>query len=394
MSNQGGDMSQQSPNIKSSYPEKKYTFPFLNSLFAPLNRYSAASQDFVNAILMIDIVGARKAVEQGANVNLKIIDRNAYDQPLSPLILMATKSIRSHNSIPLAIFLLDKGCNPRTQVSFYDTSNALHILLMKFSALSLDCSKGRTLIEKIIQTDPRILRDRTSTGHTAFHLAIKYGQIQALNIIFQYKKYLNTNLKDNEGKTALMLAIEKDDTQAFGIFNLLMNQKDINIHLCDKDGNTALHYTALAQNDNARLFAKKLIEAGAKTGTLNKAQETCLSLAKKVNNKTLIEFFEKETYLEIQKERVQKAIMEQECCPILSIPLPSETVAIIYNDPSLTLYSKKGIVAWAETCTPKKAKNPIVSNHQFSKDDIISFSYDLFSNQSKSHMSPVASKSS
>jgi len=99
----------------------------------------------------------------------------------------------------------------------------------------------------------------------------KKGLIQFL--LTEAIQFVNPNIAGSGGKTALMLAAEKKQTETI---SLLLNHPKINIYQTDSDGNKALHYAA---EGNHQEGVKMLMKKGSSIKDKNCSQKTPLQLA-------------------------------------------------------------------------------------------------------------------
>ena len=134
------------------------------------------------------------------------------------------------------------------------------------------CSKNKSLkdemsLKDLIVNDDNNIRDiqkaikkgadtneRDYKGRTALMEASSKGDTEIAKLLL--KSGANVNLKDQEKKTALMVATEKGHLE---IVNLLL-QQGADVHEGDQNERTALIYAVLYQDEK---FVKPLIQAGA-----------------------------------------------------------------------------------------------------------------------------------
>jgi hypothetical protein len=109
-------------------------------------------------------------------------------------------------------------------------------------------------------------------------------------LLLEFEREVNPNISTLSQKTALMLAIEMEQTETV---SLLLDHPQINIHQKDTDGNTALHYAVLV-NDNESV--ELLIERGASIREENDSNQTPIQLAKDKKNDILKDFMKRKSY--------------------------------------------------------------------------------------------------
>lgn len=141
------------------------------------------------------------------------------------------------------------------------------------------------------------INSQDKNGNTALHFVSNFGNLDLAKIFI--KKGANINIKDNEGKTPLFLAVtispslygegkkmlkNKIDVATF----LLENKADPNIK--DNDGGTTLHWATIS---NKPELVKLLLKYGAKNNVSDKDGVTPLSLAKSFNFKDIVEILKK-----------------------------------------------------------------------------------------------------
>ena len=93
-----------------------------------------------------------------------------------------------------------------------------------------------------------------SRGFTAFHIAALRGETKCIKRMLQspalrrggsHRTEKVLNQKSSEGRTALLLAAREGHTE---IVRILLD-KGAYVSYRDREGNAAIHYAALAQND-------------------------------------------------------------------------------------------------------------------------------------------------
>ena len=86
--------------------------------------------------------------------------------------------------------------------------------------------------------------------------AIENHQVELIEFLLtDAKAWVNPNLSDSKGQTALMLAVQKNQPKTV---SLLLTQPTLNINQMDMQGQTALHHAAmLGRNDIVKILMKQ-----------------------------------------------------------------------------------------------------------------------------------------
>lgn len=112
--------------------------------------------------------------------------------------------------------------------------------------------------------------------------AIQKNDIQELQSLCDQN--YDFNFKNQDGKTPLILAIEKENKN---IIKILLSKNNPNIQ--DSNGNSPLHYAVNKQNIE---IIKLLLKSGADISTLNSDAQSALDLAKSYGYDQIIEIIE------------------------------------------------------------------------------------------------------
>lgn len=147
-------------------------------------------------------------------------------------------------------------------------------------------------IDVNLQTDERCKRKGLEfVGYTALMWAVRVGCKEVVELLLSHpnvKDKIDVNIRDSEGDTALMLAIDHfEDAENYeDIAELLLNHKDIDVNIQNNDGDTAL-MSAMARGEkrivelllnhpNIDVNNKNNVDAttALETGTIFGRQET------------------------------------------------------------------------------------------------------------------------
>lgn len=89
------------------------------------------------------------------------------------------------------------------------------------------------------------INDINKSHHTALHYAVKGGFVDCVRELAMHPQKLDVNIKDDEGNTALHVAIEKMNSD---IVNKLIEIPQVDFSITNKDGLNSLHLAALKGN--------------------------------------------------------------------------------------------------------------------------------------------------
>jgi ankyrin repeat protein len=168
-----------------------------------------------------------------------------------------------------------------------NTSLVLGVLLIACTALK-GAEKNFERVNIIMQGDQKeaiqaiskdlsLIKATDQFGNTLLHTAAAKGYKEAVEFLIKNKA--NFNALNNKNQTPLMEAI--NGTALPSIVKLLL-QSGAQVNLQDKDGNTALILTAIADNifedEQYGEIAQELLDHGADKTIKNKNGETALSL--------------------------------------------------------------------------------------------------------------------
>lgn len=85
----------------------------------------------------------------------------------------------------------------------------------------------------------------------AILLAAKFGIAELVEKILDRFSVAISD-KDEDGKNVLLLAVENRNLELYKLLISRYDQKDVIFHIVDKEGNTALHYAAMYNQDNTK----------------------------------------------------------------------------------------------------------------------------------------------
>ena len=106
------------------------------------------------------------------------------------------------------------------------------------------CVKNdKETVKVLIEQKKHYINQTIITGDTGLHIAASRNYKDLCIMLIQYG--VDLNIKNNYGKTALMKAILKGNTE---IVDLLLKEEGINVNLKDNIGNTALILGKLTNN--------------------------------------------------------------------------------------------------------------------------------------------------
>jgi ankyrin len=201
---------------------------------------------------------AKELIEKRAEVNMK--NKNGA----SPLHLAVMEG-----HLDLTKVLLDAGARVKDK----EKNNAIH----------LATSTGQSEILKlVINKNKSKLNDQNADKNTPLHLALNLGNIDIIRILID--NGANINIKDNEGNTAVQLAI-KNGLEEIIILFLQSDICKIDNKNKDDKGNTVLHLAIKENKDN---IAKLLIEDGANVRDTDFDGNNSLHLASKIGSLELV----------------------------------------------------------------------------------------------------------
>lgn len=95
------------------------------------------------------------------------------------------------------------------------------------------------IIKSLLSTVGINLNLADQNGDTALHIAVKSGSIEKVKLLLTCGNDLDLNLLNNNGESPLHLAV-RNDAHSYTIFRLLINH-GANINTCDNNGWTPLH---------------------------------------------------------------------------------------------------------------------------------------------------------
>ncbi len=82
----------------------------------------------------------------------------------------------------------------------------------------------------------KFLENLYNLGNVVLNCASDLGEKQVVKLMLE-RGTVNVKLKDENGRTPLLLTVEKEYTE---IVELLLRQQNIDVNLVDKDGRTPL----------------------------------------------------------------------------------------------------------------------------------------------------------
>ena len=237
----------------------------LRRLTAPLIRASARG----------DLETIKLLLDKGADVNV---------EPKDTMTPLSLASFGGH--APVVKVLLEHGADPNYQAEAGAT------------ALIVAAGENHIDVVKILVNSGANLNIKDYTkGMTALMIAAFNDSKETIEFLLD--KGADMNIQNNDGMTAMMLAILTDITRGSGIFGIyqrkiekikLFIDKGADENVIDKGGWTAL---MLAAYKNYPEIVKAMIESGADQKIRNKDGDTALELAKRKKWYKVVGVFEK-----------------------------------------------------------------------------------------------------
>lgn len=214
-----------------------------------------------------DLATARKTLDAGANVNTR--NQNAE----TPLIL----AVEFGYSLDIATLLIDKGAD-------VDAVNA-----SGETALMLAAARNNSDAAKLLVAHKASLSPRNKKQQTALHIAAAALSAaivksilgdQAVNKNKASVKRVEVDTRDENGRTALLLAADNEGMVPDEVFDLLLNA-GAKLNAQDNEGNTALMLSTRAGGFSGVEF---LLAKHADLNVRNKAGLTALAIAHTIHN--------------------------------------------------------------------------------------------------------------
>ena len=134
-----------------------------------------------------------------------------------------------------------------------------------------DLEKVRILLKKY----PNLSTIKDKKGNTLLHMAAQQGTV--------WVSYIDPNVKNEEGKTALHIALENDNK---GFFNQLISaNKDLDLNVKNSLGDTALH---IACRKGIMAFVDRLLNEHTMTNVINNNKETPAYIAAREGHESVV----------------------------------------------------------------------------------------------------------
>jgi ankyrin repeat protein len=155
-------------------------------------------------------------------------------------------------------------------------------------------SSGSTEVVRLLIKENANVNAKDNKGNTALIYASKGGRAETVKILIDHKA--NVNAQNNEGQTALILAAREGRAENVEI----LIDHEAMVDMQDKNGVTALMNAAAhpTRDSSSYRCAVTLLKASLKAHTdidviKDKQGRTARDVAKKFNNKDVIELFER-----------------------------------------------------------------------------------------------------
>jgi uncharacterized protein len=235
------------------------------SVFCPLSFAEDQGQVLIKAVKQGDLEQIRELVDKGADVNAK--DEDGF---------IITKG-RSRERIRRTI-----GWTPLMLATYYDRLETAELLIAKGADVNAESPRGETALIASAQSGSAaivdlLLKNRADVNKVA---SLKHGGVTALmkaasgadvvKLLLQHGA--NPNFKDQEGKTALMMAATGWGPRNAEATELLLD-KGAEINSRDESGKTALMAAAGAGSPEV---VKRLLERGAEANSTDYCGKTAL----------------------------------------------------------------------------------------------------------------------
>lgn len=224
----------------------------------------------INSVEMVELLLSR-----GASVKGKTKNSN------TPMHYASSRRYSGGSLTTANVEIIDKLINSKVDVNAKnnDKNTPLHLLARENSPLVPE------IVEKLVKAGAD-LNAKDNFGNTPLHLSINNNEITRVLA----EAGTDLNAKDSLGNTPLHLCTN-DPTFCHETVEILINNgADVNIQNVDK--NTPLHLLATQNSPIAPKVAKILIDNGAYLRLRNKKGDTVFDVARKHNNRSLMDFFE------------------------------------------------------------------------------------------------------
>jgi len=145
-------------------------------------------------------------------------------------------------------------------------------------------------VDELADKNANLLYTKDEQGKTPLHLATGWGQLEMIKLILD-KYHIDVNIKNANGGTSLHVAASQAQPEAAKI--LIAHGATINIRR-DKGGATPLHVCVFKGGKSGHYqVAEILLNNGANPDAKMYNGATPLSIAKSMNNVTMIELLTK-----------------------------------------------------------------------------------------------------
>ena len=222
---------------------------------------------------------AKRFIREGADVNQQFDDDN------TPLICAAKKGHRR-----MVKLLLDEGANPNLQRKS-DGATALTLSIefpLRDGRRITDHHSVNNLLEA--GADPNI---RLNNGVAPLHIAARNGDSGSLSMLLNAKA--NPNIQQTaDGATALILACQNNyknrGIEDTCFLNTFLLEAGANTNIKQNDGYTAL--MTLCENKRNTHYAEELLRYGADPTLKNISGKTALDIAREKNHTDMVNLLE------------------------------------------------------------------------------------------------------
>ncbi|RDD47645.1 putative ankyrin repeat protein [Trichoplax sp. H2] len=163
----------------------------------------------------------------------------------------------------------------------YEANGDLNSLVdIKCSPLHYAARRKESIAVEWLIKNKVDINQRDDRGRCAIHHAIEIGMVEPLKVLLKYGA--RTDIANNENKVPILYAIAHDRGDCLKV--LLKHCKDIN--QCYDNFGTALHYAVRCKKPRC---VEVLLQFNVDIYAINKANETSIDVAAKVNSVTIQE---------------------------------------------------------------------------------------------------------